>query len=202
MQVHSEHSSLEEFCQDFAAESPLLLDGEVVQTPLYPASDAFHLAPGAPVFVAFDVLAYRGVLCDEPLARREQALVEITSRFFQKEAAARHRPPGPDFRRLVYFPFFLNRKKLFPLTELAQLSRLLHTLPGSGVRLYIEKDQGRLKRFHKTDGLVLTHIGPYVRLAAGDGSFKWKYPELVSVDFQLVRSGRVFEFLLAGQNKV
>lgn len=143
-QVHSEHSLLEEFCSDFASEGPLVLDGEIVQTPLYDASESFHLTPGAPVFVAFDLLSYKGNLCDEPLAKREQALMDVTSRFFQKESASRSRGIVADPRRLVYFPFFLNRKKLFPSSELGQLAKLLRTVPDSGERMYVERDQGSL----------------------------------------------------------
>jgi hypothetical protein len=231
-QVHSEHSLLEEFCMDFASEGPMLLDGEVVQTPMYDGAEVFHLMPGAPVFVAFDLLAYKGFLCDEPLAKREQVLMEVTSKFFQKESAARNRGMVQDPRRMVYFPFFLNRKKLFPAQELGHLCKLLKTLPESGERLYVERDQGavccslllllfsffllssfffllsssfslsgRLKRFHKSDGLVLTHLGPYAA-GLGDFSFKWKYPELISIDFQLIRTTRHVEFHLAGNNKV
>lgn len=63
------------------------------------------------------------------------------------------------------------------------------------------KKKGRLKRYHKSDGLVLTHTGPYAA-GLGDFSFKWKYPELISIDFQLIRTHRQIELHLAGNNKV
>ena len=137
---------MDDFCADFASEGALLLDGEIVQTPFYDNSEHWHVAPGAPVFMVFDVLAYRGFLCDELLAKREQVMMEVTAKFFQKESTARNRHVISDSRRMVYFPFFLNRKKLFPLSDIAQLSKLLHTFPGSGERLYVERDQGFWKR--------------------------------------------------------
>jgi hypothetical protein len=65
--------------------------------------------------------------------------------------------------------------------------------------LVIRISKERFKRYHQSDGLVLTHVGPYAS-GVGDYSFKWKYPELISVDFQLVRVGRRIEFHLGGAN--
>ncbi len=204
-QLDSNDSRLVKFCADFAGNGPTLLDGEIIVTPRYSAGEVLHLGFGVPSFMVFDIVACQGSnLCDEPLARREKTLLEqVSARFFELEhkwrVAAMDMMPNPF--DLVYFPIFVNRKRLFPLADLAHLSRLLHREPVTGHRLYVERDGPKLKRYHLSDGLVLTHIGPYVSGGDGDLSFKWKYSELISIDFVLVRSGRRFEFYLAGNHQ-
>ncbi len=204
--MHSNDSLLSKFCADFAGSGPTLLDGEVIVTPRYGAGESLPLGFGVPSFMVFDIVRCQGAnLCDEPLATREKAVLEqISSKFFELEQKWRARAMGdapPKINELVYCPIFINRKKLFPLTDLAHLARLLQLDPVTNHRLYVEKDGGKLKRYHLSDGLVLTHVGPYASGSDGDLSFKWKYAELISVDFVLARNGRRFEFFLAGNQQ-
>jgi hypothetical protein len=198
-QLDSGNSRLAKFCKDFAGNGPTLLDGEIVTTPHFDASEeSFFLGVGVPSFMVFDIVVCQGVnLHDEPLSARESAVLErISSRFATLEREWRNSDAVKKCHSSdwVYFPVFINRKKLFPLSEMGQLSQFLQPLDGK--RMYIEKDgSGKLKRYHLSDGLVFTHQGPY-----SSRLFKWKYPELVSVDFVLIRSERagVIEFYLKG----
>jgi hypothetical protein len=205
-QLNSNDSLLAKFCADFAGVGPTLLDGEVIVTPRYAANESFPLGFGVPSFMVFDIVRCQGSsLCDEPLATREKAVLEqVSGKFFEMEQKWRARVMGdapPKSNELVYFPIFINRKKLFPVADLAQLTKLLQVDPVTSHRLYMERDGNKLKRFHLSDGLVLTHAGPYASGSEGDYSFKWKYDELVSVDFVLARNGRRWEFFLAGNHQ-
>jgi hypothetical protein len=139
-QIDSEVSLLSDFCSNFAGKGATLLDGEVVLTPRYESGENFYLGFGVPIFIVFDILAQQGsFLCDEPLAVREKALFDVIAQFSKLERESRKKLPS-NMRNLVYFPFFINRKKLFPLSELAQLSLLLST--SAGDRIYLERDGG------------------------------------------------------------
>jgi hypothetical protein len=178
----------------------------VIVTPRYGPDQSFPLGFGVPSFMVFDIVRCQGSnLCDEPLAAREKAVLEqVSGKFLELEQKWRARIMGdapPKSNELVYFPIFINRKKLFPLAELAQLTRLLQVDPVTSHRLYMERDGIKLKRYHLSDGLVLTHVGPYASGSEGDYSFKWKYGELVSLDFVLARNGRRWEYYLAGNQQ-
>jgi hypothetical protein len=133
-------SRLSDFCSNFAGKGATLLDGEVVLTPRYESGENFYLGFGVPVFIVFDILAQQGsFLCDERLDVREKAIFDVTTQFSKLERESRKKLPT-NMRNLVYFPFFINRKKLFPLSELGQLSLLLST--SAGDRIYLERDGG------------------------------------------------------------
>ena len=202
-QLDSNNSLLTDFCSEFAGQGPTLLDGEIILTPPYGKGEVFQLGFGVPTYMVFDIVTLNGRnLHDEPLAVREQAILEqVSSKFVELEQRSRKRTDLVP-QHMVYFPIFINRKKLFSVGELGRLESLMHTTK-DGKRLYLEKVGSSLKRFHLSDGLILTHCGPYFA-GMGDCSFKWKYAELVSIDFALGRghNGRRMELYLGGSNEL
>ena len=125
------------------------------------------------------------------LSRVTGPFIEGDRRLRQRLAAGERVPP--------FSPLFITRKKQFAPSELASLARLLVTA-SSGQRFYTEREsKEQLKRFHLSDGLVLPHVGPYfsgLPLAC----LKWKYPELISIDFRVVSRPpyRFFELQVLG----
>jgi hypothetical protein len=165
--------------------------------------ESLPLGFGVTSFMVFDIVCFQGTnLCDNPLATREKVILEVvSSKFFGLEQKWRRGAMPLQQHDVVYFPILINRKKLFPLSELAQLTRFLQVDPVTGHRLYVEKEGSKLKRYHLSDGLILTHVGAYMSGSDGHVSFKWKYAELVSIDFVLAKNGRQFEFYLAGDHQ-
>ena len=202
--VSSEISPLSEFCQQFAKDGPTILDGEIVITPAYSQLE-FRLGFGVPSFMIFDTVSLNGtVLTRENHSIREQKTADFfLAPFYAKDRAWKERVAsgmvsGPSS---VFFPFFLHRKKQYSGCDLEHLAKRLVTIKEQ--RYYQEMENPKtLKRFHLTDGLILVHKGPYIIGAGEFQSFKWKYPELISIDFSIVLNtqNQHFDFLANGPN--
>ena len=76
-------------------------------------------------------------------------------------------------------PFEIIAKIFHPVKNIASILKSFATTT-DGKRVYNDQD----KRFHFTDGIIFAANIPYQN-RTNKSMFKWKYPELISVDFKL-----------------
>lgn len=189
--LHSPSVPGDQFINDVASKGITILDGEIIKTPPYDGH--FHLAVGAPCFCVFDAICIDGEsLLHRSLNEREQAILEKIIQPYAERVSELDWPTtkksatqlSPQAR--AYMPCFVSRKKQYAPEQFHLLRALIKHSPSQGYMIQ-EPQEGkhRWKRIHNTDGLVFTHVGPYKEKALGF-CWKWKFPELMSVDF-LVR---------------
>jgi mRNA guanylyltransferase len=95
-------------------------------------------------------------------------------------------------------PIILVNKRFVPKNKLQDL--LLYCLPEEGIRVYYDRNN-RHCYHHKTDGIIFQPDSPYVFY--GDANLlKWKWPELISVDLQVVLDNNNVKLMCLGPEGV
>lgn len=164
-----------------ACDGPTLIDGEVVR----------HASTKKLVYMVFDVLHWNGQpLADKKLLERLPKISDLVG--FYRARTSSH----PE----ETLPFSIIGKRFFDKSQLLQLRSLVHQVGHE--RYYADEDK---KRHHLTDGFIFTPNDPY-HPKGTDNLFKWKYIDLLSVDFRVnLRSGdnaRMFTCMGKGEEEV
>eukprot|EP00011_Vannellida_sp_DIVA3-517-6-12_P010664 CAMPEP_0114625840 /NCGR_PEP_ID=MMETSP0168-20121206/11472_1 /TAXON_ID=95228 ORGANISM="Vannella sp., Strain DIVA3 517/6/12" /NCGR_SAMPLE_ID=MMETSP0168 /ASSEMBLY_ACC=CAM_ASM_000044 /LENGTH=661 /DNA_ID=CAMNT_0001837123 /DNA_START=37 /DNA_END=2018 /DNA_ORIENTATION=- len=167
--------------EHLASKGPTLIDGEVVR----------HATTKKLVYMVFDVLHWNGLpLADKRFSERQPRIGELV--LFYRQRRDKHPEES--------LPFSIIGKRFFRKSELLQLRALIHNQGNE--RYYADADK---KRHHLTDGFIFTPNDPY-RPKGTDNLFKWKYIDLLSVDFRVnLRSGdnaRMFTCMGKGSEEV
>lgn len=95
-------------------------------------------------------------------------------------------------------PTILVNKRFVPKVKLQEL--LSNCLPEEGSRVYFDRNN-RFCYHHKTDGIIFQPDGPYVFYCDAN-LLKWKWPELISVDLQVVLDNNNVKLMCLGPEGV
>lgn len=145
-----------------------VLDGEIV----------FNLHYRFSVFLVFDILSNEGESCAHlPFASRMEMIRGAIMSKCGKIDYSSHSSAQTER------PMWIIRKKFWPKKDIKQL--ISHLVSVRGTRVYKESD----RRYHKSDGIIFQPNAPYV-FGTDVTVVKWKWPELVSVDLQVVPNRR------------
>eukprot|EP01126_Amoeba_proteus_P006073 TRINITY_DN12108_c0_g1_i2.p1 TRINITY_DN12108_c0_g1~~TRINITY_DN12108_c0_g1_i2.p1 ORF type:complete len:689 (-),score=112.73 TRINITY_DN12108_c0_g1_i2:335-2401(-) len=144
-----------------------LLDGELVR----------HLEKDEPMFLIFDTIMINDVFYgSHPLLQRLHAFKEgITRKFVE----------GKMYEEMPFNIAAKNFQNKDSLCNVLHCIKECKTSQGEFYRYY--KDSGR-GIYHKTDGLILTPTHDPYSMRTVQNLFKWKYLDLQSIDFRVVRS--------------
>ena len=151
-----------------------LLDGEMVR----------HL-DGHYVFMIFDVILYMGNLVRETDLNVRLSYVKTIIEAYRGVTSEND-------------PFILMGKSFYPVRHVDRLFHKIHKDNGE----YVFDDKS--KRRHLTDGLVFTRISPPYPTYTTPAVVKWKFPDLLTVDFRLHPCDNNHDFelrCLAGRGK-
>jgi len=146
----------------------VILDGEIVQTLM----DPFPLT-----FMIFDILKYEGeIVSQHPLPQRLDCVRKVVSSYRDLEQSL-----GGNV-----LPFQLIGKNLRPMKQFRSIADKI--VKKGDKRLY---DDQTNRRCHLTDGFIFTPPGAY-NPCSTENLFKWKYVDMLSVDFQILpKKGRL-----------
>ena len=163
-----------------------VLDGELVK----------HLEHGRYVFMAFDILSNGHSVSDQSFLRRLDALTELLNggtpvrgtatsdnlgTLWAAKAVPHRRAMLPVFRKMWYQ---VKRDPARADTGINCVFKLVNTRGPGQPRVYSDR-----KRRHHTDGIVFCLMNaPYV-LGTNPKYFKWKWADLVTIDFLVSRGG-------------
>jgi len=172
--VHQKWNPLTKFCQTL--KTPMLIDGEVVKTPFYETKTSYMQSVGSYSYIAFDILIIGGNNIESETFYKRQEI--LSQRFLSIVYNVFRCVP-------MAFPFFISKKKFFD--EADQLERLLKkTNNGSYLYTEINTSDGSIKKYHNTDGIIITHKGKYCHRAKAPFTYKWKFQELITADFRII----------------
>jgi len=144
-----------------------LLDGELVR---------HH--DGRVIFLVFDVVAINGVpYYQEGFAKRYQDIGTYVIAPYRKWKDVAGNSSGS--------PFDMMQKIFHKKDYIEQFFQKIVTIENKTEKKK-EKYYKDEKRFHKTDGIIITPTTPYA-LRKAVTLFKWKYAELQSIDFTCVQ---------------
>ena len=154
--------SCENMSSLFCSKGSTLFDGEVVQ----------NLERKEMVFMIFDILSFEGEkLKEKPLLERLQKVAKAIDIFRKNQEK---------------FCFELIAKNFYKSKEISQL--LQNITKGDHNHNNNDHPQQPFyrdkRRFHLTDGIIFTPPSSY-QFRCDENLFKWKFPELISVDFKL-----------------
>lgn len=118
--------------------------------------------PGSRSYNAFDIIYYNGADVSKKDLRSRLSILEKCTKAFYT------------------YPFYIGIKTFYENS--IKLKDKMQTYNGKHI----------YNRTTPTDGVMITHTGPYMRRTAHPLSYKWKFPELMSADFLLGVEGKHF----------
>jgi hypothetical protein len=151
-----------------------VIDGEVVK----------HRSKNKDVFIAFDLLGVAGqTVVHEPFLKRLGVLHQIVQCYDKQR------------QRFGLGVVDMFMKKWVPKADICSIFDNIKVEQGLGEpRTYNYK--GRMH--HYTDGIIFAPVGPYIIGSAGDQYLKWKWGDLVTVDFKVAVTSEGMSFFAGG----
>jgi mRNA capping enzyme, catalytic domain/mRNA capping enzyme, C-terminal domain/mRNA capping enzyme, beta chain len=162
-----------------APDGVTLVDGELVR----------HLGTNRPYFMVFDAIAINGeVVATKPLEERLKYIRESVVKPF-RDGIASGEVPGT-------VPFAITGKQFFDKGSIKHLLSRIRTShqeqAGSHIDRIYQEEPREWSRHHKTDGLVFTPCAEPYKPFSVFTLLKWKYVDLMSVDFLYHRQKNMF----------
>jgi mRNA guanylyltransferase len=156
-----------------------VIDGEVV----------LHRSKNKLVFIAFDLLGIGGnSVMHEPFVKRLQVLQQIVGFYDSKRA---------QFGMGVIDMFM---KKWTKKSDICSIFSNIKLENGLGEPRTYNYKGTRTNMHHYTDGIIFAPMGPYIIGSAGDRYLKWKWGDLVTVDFKVQINNEGMKFFAGGDS--